>query len=136
MNKKSRAAFTNPYYQSRFDNAANIQVSSLTAAAVVVAKALHNLAAGQETPQLQVSVQGLLFVMTALVHNTIVLTSICRYAEVLMQSECSDWFPIALSLHQDCPYIYCPYQRDFLICTACIKSAFMAIKRSLISLGV
>ena len=33
---------------------ANIQPQSLTAAAIVVAKALHNLAAGEETPQLQV----------------------------------------------------------------------------------
>ena len=31
------------------------------------------------------------------------------------QSECSDWFPMALSLHWECPYIECPYKDQFII---------------------
>ncbi len=46
--------FTNPYYQSRFDTVDNIQPASLAAAAVVLARALHGLAAGPGTPQLKV----------------------------------------------------------------------------------
>ena len=46
--------FTNPYYQSRFDTVDNIQPASLAAAAVVLARALHGLAAGKGTPDLKV----------------------------------------------------------------------------------
>ena len=46
--------FTNPYYQSRFDTVDNIRPASLAATAVVLARALHGLAAGQDTPQLKV----------------------------------------------------------------------------------
>ncbi|DBA90918.1 TPA: hypothetical protein ACH3X1_016125 [Trebouxia sp. C0004] len=46
--------FTNPFYQSRFDTVDNIQSASLAAAAVVLARALHGLAAGRGTPQLKV----------------------------------------------------------------------------------
>ena len=28
-----------------------------------------------------------------------------------LQSECSDWLPVALSLHQDRPFIECPYKQ-------------------------
>ena len=34
-----------------------------------------------------------------------------------MQSECSDWSPMALSLHQYCPYIECPYKETLLYLT-------------------
>lgn len=46
--------FTNPYFQSRFDTVDNIQPASLAAAAMVLARALHGLAAGQDTPELNV----------------------------------------------------------------------------------
>ncbi len=46
--------FTNPYYQSQFDTVDNIQPASLAAAAVVLARALHELAAGKGTSQLKV----------------------------------------------------------------------------------
>ena len=32
----------------------------------------------------------------------------------IQRSECSDWLPIALSLHQGCPYIECPYKEKLL----------------------
>lgn len=50
-----RAAFTNPFYQSHLDTAEEVQTGSLVAAAVLVAKALHSLAAGPDTPALQAS---------------------------------------------------------------------------------
>ena len=46
--------FINPYYESRQDSAGNIQAGSLAAAAVVMAEALHTLAAGPATPPLKV----------------------------------------------------------------------------------
>ena len=49
------AAFTNPYYQSQFDDSENIEPDSLAAAAVVVAKSLHALAASRQTQQLKVN---------------------------------------------------------------------------------
>ena len=36
------------------------------------------------------------------------------YSWVPMQSECSDWLPIALSLHWGCPYIKCPHKEKLL----------------------
>ena len=52
------AAFTNPYYQSQFDDSKNIEPESLAAAAVVVAQALHRLAAGSQTQQLKVTMKN------------------------------------------------------------------------------
>lgn len=49
-----KGTFINPYYQSHMDTVANVQPTSLAAAAVVVAQALHSLAAGPQTPPLQV----------------------------------------------------------------------------------
>ena len=49
------AAFSNPFYQSHLDTVENVQVGSLVAAAVVLARALHSLAAAPSTPTLQVS---------------------------------------------------------------------------------
>lgn len=48
--------FTNPYYQSRLDTVNNVEPTSLAAAAVILATALHELASGPNTPQLQVQV--------------------------------------------------------------------------------
>ena len=47
----------------------------------------------------QSSIQSLLSATTALVSKPIILTSDCPYSEGQLQSECSGWFPIALSLH-------------------------------------
>ena len=52
---------------------------------------------------------GNLYIMTALGIKENVLTSNCSYSEVPLSSECSAWFPVALSLHWECPYIECPY---------------------------
>ncbi|DBA69331.1 TPA: hypothetical protein ACH3X2_012908 [Trebouxia sp. C0005] len=49
-----QGSFTNPYYQSQFDTVDNIQPASLAAAAVVLARALHGLAAGKSSPELKV----------------------------------------------------------------------------------
>ena len=59
-------------------------------------------------------VQRILFVKTALLTKKIVLTSICPYSEGPLQSECSDWSPIALSLHSDSPCIEGPYKESLL----------------------
>ena len=48
--------------------------------------------------------------MTALVPRKRILMWSCPYSEAPLQSECSDWSPLALSLHQGCPYIECPYK--------------------------
>ena len=47
-----------------------------------------------------------------------VATSSGHYSEVPLQSGCVDWFPIALSLHQESPYIDCPYKKKFLYLTS------------------
>ena len=47
-------------------------------------------------------------VTSALFTKKIVLTSSCPYSEGPPQSESSDRFQIALSLHQECPYSKCP----------------------------
>ena len=52
--------------------------------------------------------------MTALVTQNNVLTSSCPYSEVPLYSECSGWFPVSLSLHQECPYIKCSYIKRLL----------------------
>ena len=52
---------------------------------------------------------NLLFVMTALVTKSFVLTTNCRNSEEPLQSECSDWLSMPLSVYRDCPYIECPY---------------------------
>ena len=56
--------------------------------------------------------QQTLFVMAALVVKKSVLTINCPYPEESLQSECSDWFTMALSLHQECPYIEHPYKES------------------------
>ena len=43
-----------------------------------------------------------------------VLTSKCPYSEGRLQSECSGWLPMALSLHRGCPYIKCPYNESLM----------------------
>lgn len=48
------AAFSNAFYQSHLDTVESVQVGSLVAAAVVLARALHSLAAAPSTPPLQV----------------------------------------------------------------------------------
>ena len=52
------------------------------------------------------------------VYQKIVLTSHCLYSKGPLQSECSDWFPLALSLSQECPYIECPYNKKVLYCSS------------------
>ena len=37
-----------------------------------------------------------------------------------MQSECSDWLPMALSFHRDCSYIKCPYKERSLYAELCL----------------
>lgn len=59
--------FTNPYYQSQFDTVDNIQPASLAAAAVVLARALHGLAAGKGTPELKVDEAAVQSAVTQLV---------------------------------------------------------------------
>ena len=59
-------------------------------------------------------VQQTLCVTTAVVTRKIVLTSNCPYSEGPLQSEYSDWLPMTLSLHRDCPYIKCPYKESLL----------------------
>ena len=39
---------------------------------------------------------------------------ICPYSEGPLQSECSNWLPMVSSLHQNCPYIECPYKENLL----------------------
>ena len=52
--------------------------------------------------------------MTALVAKKFVLTLNCPYSEDSLQSECPDCLLMALSLHQDCPYIKCAYKDTLL----------------------
>ena len=54
--------------------------------------------------------------MIALVPKKTVLVSNCPYSKVLLQSECSGCYPIALFLHYGCPYIECPYKEKSLNC--------------------
>lgn len=49
------AAYKNPFYQSHLDTVDNVQPESLATAAVVIARALHSLAASPTTPLLQAS---------------------------------------------------------------------------------
>ena len=60
-----------------------------------------------------------LFVTTALVTKQFVLTSNCPYPGGPVQSQCSDWLPMALSLHQECSYIECPYKESLLYASSC-----------------
>ena len=53
--------------------------------------------------------------MTALVtKKKRVLTLNCPYSEGPLRSECSDWLPMAMSLHRDCPDIKCPHKECLL----------------------
>ena len=60
--------FVNQYYQSKRDTVDNIQAGSLAAAAVLAAQSAHDLAAGPDTPSLQVRkvVPYVLLALTAL----------------------------------------------------------------------
>ena len=51
---------------------------------------------------------------SCLVTKIIVLTPNCPYSAGPLQSECSDWIPLAASFHQECPYIRCPYKEKSL----------------------
>ena len=59
--------------------------------------------------------------MTALIPNKIVLMSNCPYSEVSHQVEFSDWSPIAMSLHRECPYIRCPRKEKLLYSVSSIE---------------
>ena len=52
--------------------------------------------------------------LTALGTKKFVLTSKCPYSLGPLQSECINWSPMALSLHQSCPYMQCPYKENLL----------------------
>ena len=52
--------------------------------------------------------------MTALVTKKFGVTSNCPYSEGPLQSEYHDWLPMTLSLHQNCPYIECPYKESLV----------------------
>ena len=58
-------------------------------------------------------------VTTALITEKLVLTSNFLYSEGTLQPACSNCFPIALSLHQECPYIECPCKEKLLYLVAC-----------------
>ena len=58
-----------------------------------------------------------LFATTALSSHKVVLTLNCPYSQVSLQSERSDWLPIALSLYQECYYIKCPCEEKLLYLT-------------------
>ena len=62
----------------------------------------------------ETALQRLLFVTSALVPKRPVLISNWPYSEMPLQTECSEQSPIALSLHQECLYIECPYKENFL----------------------
>ena len=65
--------------------------------------------------QLQaLKVQYFPFETTAFVPERSVLTSNSAYSGVLLQSECSDWCPISLSLHRFYCYKECPYTEKLL----------------------
>lgn len=49
------ATFKNCFYQSHLDTPEQLQAGSLVAAAMLLAQALHTLAAGPSTPTLQVN---------------------------------------------------------------------------------
>ena len=60
-------------------------------------------------PTAQITEYQCLFITAALVLETIVLILSCPYSGIPLQSNCSDWFLISLSLHQACPYEEPPY---------------------------
>ena len=81
-------------------------------------------------------IQQTLFVATALVTKRFVLTSSCPHSEEPLQSESGDWTPMALSLHQDCPYIECPYKENLLYSPASACSSCCYARKKLVSAPV
>ena len=65
-------------------------------------------------PNCSFCLQWTLFVTTALVIKQFVLTLNCPYSEGPLQSECSSWSPMALSLDRHCPSFECHY-KDSLV---------------------
>ena len=60
----------------------------------------------------------------------------CPYIELSLprgttESECKDWSPMALSLHQDCPYIKCHYKESLLYDVNGITDIMIAMYRML-----
>ena len=57
---------------------------------------------------------------TVISNNCIGYQKKCPYIKLTLlgsitsKSECSAWFPAALSLHQRCPYVKCPYKESWL----------------------
>ena len=76
----------------------------------------HNKFSPQQV-SLYFAVQYLLFVTTVFVIKRTVLILNFPIWDVPLQSKCSDWFPISLSLHQHCPYKECPCIKATVQCT-------------------
>ena len=82
--------------------------------AVVHPPGTHHIITGSHDMTAKVTgLQCLLFIMTALITKKNVLI-LHRPLQMPMQLGCSDWLLIALSSHQECPYIKCPYTEKAL----------------------